>query len=53
MNHPYELKYGMTFGEFAVAWEQDDIPDRWSLEWEGLEAERKKQIQEVLEIYDF
>jgi hypothetical protein len=55
----YELKYGMTFSEFAVAWEKNDIPDRWShsverdyMEWEGLEAERKKQIQEVLEIYD-
>jgi len=48
-----EQLFNTLFSELAVAWEQDEIPDRWSLEWEGLEAERKKQIQEVLEIYDF
>ncbi len=53
----YELKYGMTFGEFAVAWEQDNIPDRWShpverdyMEWEGLEAERKKWLSLIREL---
>jgi hypothetical protein len=47
----YELKYGMTFPEFAEAWERGEIPKRWShpverdyMEWEGLEAERKKWL---------
>jgi len=47
----YELKYGMTFVEFAALWEKDEIPERWShpverdyMEWEGLEAERKNWL---------
>ena len=47
----YELKYGMTFVEFAVLWDKDEIPERWShtverdyMEWEGLEAERRKWL---------
>jgi len=47
----YELKYGLTFAEFAVLWEKDEIPGRWShpverdyMEWEGLEAERKNWL---------
>lgn len=47
----YELRYGMTFDEFASAWEKGEIPDRWShpverdyMEWEGLESERKKWL---------
>jgi hypothetical protein len=39
----YELKYRMTFAEFAEAWEQGAIAGRWSqaverdyMEWEGL-----------------
>jgi hypothetical protein len=44
----YKLKYRMTFAEFAEAWEQGAIADRWShaverdyMEWEGLEEERR------------
>jgi hypothetical protein len=45
----FELKYRMTFAEFAGAWESDEIPDKWSHQverdymiWEGLEAEKRK-----------
>ncbi len=47
----YELKYRMTFAEFAEAWEQGVIADRWSyaverdyMEWEGLEEERRRWL---------
>lgn len=47
----YELKYRMTFAEFAEAWEQGAIADRWSyaverdyMEWEGLEEERRRWL---------
>ena len=47
----YELKYRMTFAEFAEAWEQGAIADRWShtverdyMEWEGLEEERRSWL---------
>ncbi|MBC8264055.1 MAG: hypothetical protein H8E47_08040 [Anaerolineales bacterium] len=45
----FELKYRMTFTEFAEAWESDEIPNKWSHQverdymiWEGLEAEKRK-----------
>ena len=45
----FELKYRMTFAEFAEAWEGDEIPNKWSHQverdymiWEGLEAEKRK-----------
>jgi hypothetical protein len=45
----FELKYRMTFAEFAEAWENNDIPNKWSHQverdymiWEGLEAEKRK-----------
>ena len=47
----YELKYRMTFAEFAEAWERGDVADRWShaverdyMEWEGLEEERRRWL---------
>ena len=47
----YELKYGVTFAEFAELWEEGRIPERWShpverdyMEWEGLEAERRNWL---------
>jgi hypothetical protein len=50
----FELKYQMTFAEFAEAWESNEIPNKWShqverdyMVWEGLEAEKRK-IVEVL-----
>lgn len=53
----YELKYGMTFEEFASAWESGKIGDRWShpverdyMEWEGLELERKKWLSLIKEL---
>jgi len=46
-----ELKYRMTFAEFAEAWEQGAIAGRWShaverdyMEWEGLEEERRQWL---------
>lgn len=53
----YELKYGMTFAEFAMRWEMGEIPDRWShpvemdyMEWEGWEAERKNWLSLLQEL---
>jgi hypothetical protein len=47
----YELKYRMTFAEFAEAWEQGAIAGRWAhaverdyMEWEGLEEERRQWL---------
>lgn len=47
----YEMKYRMTFADFAEAWEQGAIADRWShaverdyMEWEGLEEERRRWL---------
>ena len=47
----YELRYRMTFTEFADAWEQEAIADRWShaverdyMEREGLEEERRRWL---------
>jgi len=47
----YELKYRMTFAEFAEAWEQGAIAGRWAhaverdyMEWEGLEEERQQWL---------
>ncbi len=47
----YELKYRMTFAEFAEAWGRGTIADRWShaverdyMEWEGLEGERRRWL---------
>ena len=46
----FELKYRMTFAEFAEAWESNEIPNKWSHQverdymiWEGLEAEKRKR----------
>jgi hypothetical protein len=47
----FELKYRMTFAEFAKAWESDEIPNKWSHQverdymiWGGLEAEKRKWL---------
>lgn len=47
----YELKYQMTFDQFAQAWEDGTIADAHSheverdyMEWEGLEAEMRKWL---------
>jgi hypothetical protein len=49
----FELRYGMTFAEFAEVWEGDVIPNKWShqverdyMVWEGLEAEKRKWLAE-------
>jgi len=49
----FELKYRMTFAEFAAAWESDEIPNKWShqverdyMVWEGLEAEKRRWLAE-------
>ncbi|MEJ5310757.1 MAG: hypothetical protein WHX52_13410 [Anaerolineae bacterium] len=50
----YELRYGVTFAEFAERWENGAIPDPWShsterdyMEWEGLEAERRNWLLQL------
>jgi len=47
----FELKYRMTFAEFAEAWESNGILNKWSHQverdymiWEGLEAEKRKWL---------
>jgi hypothetical protein len=47
----YEVKYRSTFAEFAEAWREERIPNRYShpverdyMEWEGLEAEKRRWL---------
>lgn len=47
----YEAKYRMTFVEFADAWANEAVPDKHShaverdyMEWEGLEAEKRRWL---------
>jgi hypothetical protein len=47
----FELRYQMTFAEFAEAWERGDVASKWShrverdyMTWEGLEAEKRKWL---------
>lgn len=47
----YEVKYRSTFGEFAAAWAEGRVPGKHShlverdyMEWEGLEAEKKRLL---------
>jgi len=54
----FELKYRMTFAEFAEAWESDEIPNKWSHQverdymiWEGLEAEKRKWLSLLKRIH--
>jgi hypothetical protein len=54
----FELKYRMTFAEFAEAWESDEILDKWSHQverdymiWEGLEAEKRKWLSLLKRIH--
>lgn len=44
----FEFRYGMSFSQFDVAWDQDQIPDKHSysvetdyVEWEALEMEKQ------------
>ena len=50
--YKFELKYGSTFSEFATAWEEGKIENKYShtverdyMVWEGLEAEKKKWLE--------
>jgi len=47
----YEVKHRSTFAEFAEAWREERIPNRYShpverdyMEWEGLEAEKRRWL---------
>jgi hypothetical protein len=47
----FEAKYGMPFVEFALAWDNDRIPDKHShevegdyMDWEALEMSKKKLL---------
>ena len=47
----YEVKYRSTFAEFAEAWAKDAVPDKHAhqterdyMEWEGLEAEKRRWL---------
>jgi hypothetical protein len=47
----YEVKYRSTFAEFANAWAGNAVPEKHShqverdyMEWEGLEAEKKRWL---------
>lgn len=50
----YEVRYGITFVEFAERWENGAILDPWAhsterdyMEWEGLAAERKNWLTQL------
>ena len=54
----FELKYRMTFAEFAEAWESNEIPNKWShqverdyMMWEGLGAEKRKWLSLLKRIH--
>jgi len=53
----FEAKYGLSFEEFAAAWERGDIPHRHSYEvesdyidWEALEMEKKNLLKTLAQI---
>jgi len=50
----YEVKYRATFPEFAEAWQQGRIPNRYDhaverdyMEWEGLVAEKQHWLERL------
>ncbi|MEA3349220.1 MAG: hypothetical protein U9Q82_01210 [Chloroflexota bacterium] len=50
----YEIKYRSPFSEFAEAWEQGHIQNRYSheierdyMEWEGLVAEKGRWLEHL------
>ncbi len=56
----FEIRYGMTFAEFARAWQDDKIPRRWSheverdfMEWEARHLERTDLLKAVRELGRF
>lgn len=53
----FETKYGLTFAEFARAWDSGQIPGRYSYEvesdycdWEALEMEKRKLLKALLRL---
>jgi hypothetical protein len=47
----FETKYGMSFGEFEKAWDEDGIRDKHShevetdyIEWEAIEQEKSRWL---------
>jgi hypothetical protein len=53
----YEVKYRSTFPEFAEAWQQGRIPNRYDhaverdyMEWEGLLAEKQRWLERLREL---
>jgi hypothetical protein len=47
----FETKYGMSFGEFEKAWDEDEIWDKHShevetdyIEWEAIEQEKSRWL---------
>lgn len=53
----FETKYGLTFVEFARAWDAGQIPNQYSYEvesdycdWEALDMEKKKLLKALLNL---
>jgi hypothetical protein len=53
----YEVKYRSTFPEFAEAWQQGRIANRYDhaierdyMEWEGLTAEKQRWLEHLREL---
>ena len=49
-----EAKYAMTFEEFAQAWEEGRVPEKWSFDverdyfdWEALLSEKKRLLERL------
>jgi hypothetical protein len=47
----FETKYGLSFGEFEKAWDEDEIRDKHShevetdyIEWEAIEQEKSRWL---------
>ena len=53
----FETKYGMSFGEFEKAWDEDGIRDKHShkvesdyIEWEAIEQEKSRWLSVLRKI---
>ena len=54
----FEAKYGLTFADFAQAWQEDKIPDKHSheverdfMEWEAHHMEKEDLLAAVREFH--
>jgi hypothetical protein len=53
----FEIKYRSAFADFAAAWEENALPNKYDhklerdyMEWEGLEAERQSWLERLKQL---